>query len=386
MWLALVVLLAPPVWADEAAAATGLRFYPPGGFGPNAVGHQTYSIADSDRGDRSLKLDIWYPVDQADVGDEPVASYDLIAGFELPAHIARDNVPVSLRKFRKMVVFSHAQGGLSVQSTLLTETLASHGYIVVAPNHTGDTAFEETDPIQVAAINRVFDLEFVIDHMVARSADPADGFFQRIDPDEVGVTGHSLGGFAAIALAAGLPGIPADPRVKAIAPIAAPIEGIFSPSQLAAIDIPVLLMGGTEDQVVPIANNDFAFVNLAGEKPVHQIDLVGANHYQFAVVCEMGQALEDAGLHFSEWGQNPIAAILIPYYLRACIDTDLDIEEVWRLQSQSVVAFFKRYFSDGDFWGSRVYGVYLYPDWLWRSEPAVESWRKSALDPYGLWY
>ena len=42
-----------------------------------------------------------------------------------------------------LIVFSHGNGGLGVQSFFLTEYLASHGYVVVCPDHTGNSLLTE---------------------------------------------------------------------------------------------------------------------------------------------------------------------------------------------------------------------------------------------------
>lgn len=41
-----------------------------------------------------------------------------------------------------LVVYSHGNGGLRYVSAFLTEHLASHGFIVVAPDHVGNTAID----------------------------------------------------------------------------------------------------------------------------------------------------------------------------------------------------------------------------------------------------
>ena len=41
-----------------------------------------------------------------------------------------------------VVIFSHGKGGLRQQSTFYTAVLASHGYVVVSPDHEGDTIVE----------------------------------------------------------------------------------------------------------------------------------------------------------------------------------------------------------------------------------------------------
>ena len=50
-----------------------------------------------------------------------------------------------------------------------------------------------------AALNRVPDVRFVIDSMLAQSRDAASRFSRRIDTSRIGIAGHSFGGFTALA-------------------------------------------------------------------------------------------------------------------------------------------------------------------------------------------
>ena len=69
------------------------------------------------------------------------------------------------------------------------------------------------------------DVSFLIDMMFARNRDPEDPFYGRINVESVGVVGHSFGGMTAIGMASGWAGANPDPRVRAIVPISAVIDG-----------------------------------------------------------------------------------------------------------------------------------------------------------------
>jgi predicted dienelactone hydrolase len=86
------------------------------------------------------------------------------------------------------------------------ETLASHGFIVIAPEHTGNSQSSGEDTFDEAAANRVPDVSFFIDTMNRRNHDPDDMFYQRVKTDGVGVVGHSFGGMTAVGMAAGWAG------------------------------------------------------------------------------------------------------------------------------------------------------------------------------------
>ena len=149
----------------------GLHAGPPDAPGRYAVGLSTVRMVDPARADRTLTVDIWYPADRR--SDAPTASLDLVftrlalPGVLAGAEAAKGSFP--------LVVFSHGNGGVRFQSWFLMQALASHGFVVAAPDHAGNTALDAiagtSDPVGVAAANRPRDVSFVIDQMVARDRD-----------------------------------------------------------------------------------------------------------------------------------------------------------------------------------------------------------------------
>ena len=143
-------------------------------FGPWAVGHQRLEAIDVNRGNRVLPYDVWYPVDEADARPEPRTIYPLAAGLGLTAERAVEGLPVSQAGGLSLLIFSHGYGGTNDQSVLLMETLASHGFVVVSPEHTGNTNDDASDPRDVAGANRVPDVSFFIDTFLGRNETPGD--------------------------------------------------------------------------------------------------------------------------------------------------------------------------------------------------------------------
>ena len=88
----------------------------------------------------------------------------------------------------------------------LHEAMASHGFVTVVALHSANP------------VARVRDLSLVIDMLLARSAANGDLLSDSIDPDRIGISGHSAGGAAAIGAAGGWAanGIVADSRIKAM--------------------------------------------------------------------------------------------------------------------------------------------------------------------------
>ncbi|MEM7137390.1 MAG: hypothetical protein AAF500_12460 [Myxococcota bacterium] len=330
----------------------------PSSLGSFGVGYRSFTPVDAARQDRPLLVDVWYPVDPEDaeaLSESPRTLYPLLDPIAaLESEVALDDAPVSARAGQTLLVFSHGYGGISKQSIGLMEALASHGFVIASPEHTGNSQFSSEDSFDQAAQNRVPDVTFVIDTMLARSNDPDDPFFDRLDSARVGVIGNSFGAMTAIGAAAGWAGAEPDPRVAAIVPISAVVDGDmqsdlrtgpnagFTPEQLARIELPVMLIGGTEDIDVPIGNNALAFDQLVNATAVFKVDIIGATHTHFANVCDIAELLIEVGFAPDEWALLGAEELEEPYET-TCAPDVFPITEATRLQNLFSVAFFKRY-------------------------------------------
>jgi len=370
-----VVLLVVAL-AASAAHAGRYRYSDPNDPGPYGVGHAVFDVVDPARGDRTLRTEIWYPVDPENAVGDPTFYDFQFFGLGLVSPVAIEQAPLTADTYLPLVVFSHGSCGVSFQSTPLMERLASHGFVVLAPNHTGNTVNEclggHGVPFAVSAQDRPEDVSFLIDTFVAKTFDPTDDFFAKINPFAIGVAGHSFGGYTALAMAAGvdLPEdgvhVAPDRRVKAIVPIA-PASDFFSDAELASIDVPMFLLGGTADTTEPIVPETTRPWDLVPERPIYRADLIGAGHLHFANACAIGQALLDFGV--------PVKQVdgLVPGYDDTCGPDDFPIDEAVRLESFYVTAFFKRHLLHDD-----RYDAFLTTDWATSHEPLVAYFRKDA--------
>ena len=105
--------------------------------GPWRVGHTERSAIDAARGGRVLELDLWYPAGVV-APDASPAFYSLLGALGITSAGGFENAPVADAGSYPLIVFSHGFGSINTQSFHLMEHLASHGFFVIALEHTGN--------------------------------------------------------------------------------------------------------------------------------------------------------------------------------------------------------------------------------------------------------
>lgn len=228
-----------------------------------------------------------------------------------------------------LVVLSHSFSGSTAGYSALAEHYASHGFVVLAPEHQ-----EQFDPtfadLWKSLIDRPRDVKQTLDYAEELTA-PGGAMAGLIDMENVAVVGHSYGGYTALAMAgaqydieaynarcdqvgendaaaflcmalvpneanmaarAGLDPMPdglwpsfGDPRVTAIIPMAGD-SYLFDEAGLAKITIPVMAMGGTADFGTPYDWGAKPSYDHASSDQKSLVGLVGAEHMIFATPCE----------------------------------------------------------------------------------------------------
>lgn len=200
-----------------------------------------------------------------------------------------------------VVVYSHGYGETRTASAPFLKLLASYGFVVAAPEHIGsDYQFQQDlltglrqESFAVSEfVDRPLDISYVLDTLEQQNAAEFGG---RLNLQQVGVVGHSFGGYTVLALAGAtvdfeqlqnhcqqgflwqsfdnalllecraleLKSLPQsvelltsgqlrDPRVQAVLAIT-PVAGpVFGQQSLSQIEIPVMMFSGTKDPVTPI--------------------------------------------------------------------------------------------------------------------------------------
>jgi predicted dienelactone hydrolase len=193
-----------------------------------------------------------------------------------------------------LVVFSHHYEGVRFSLFSVAEHLASLGYVVAAPDHVGGTIYEHVDGMLATPLNsqflqvRVSDIESVIDILLDGTATVVpQGLRDHVDPERVGVFGHSFGGVTAGVVAVH------DSRIKAAAYIAVP----------PTLPLATLLLGTPEIQLFPqpalflLAQQDKAVGQLGIDAirtdfqdyvpPAWLVEVRDAGHWSFADDCAL---------------------------------------------------------------------------------------------------
>ncbi len=195
-----------------------------------------------------------------------------------------------------LIVISHGLSGDRTGFVNVARHLASYGFAVAALDHPGSDRRQLEDLLSGAAreiaqptefADRPRDVSYLIDELTRLSA--ANGpFANRLETARVGVIGHSFGGYTALALAgaqlnfetlqtncdsedfifnAANPSMLLqctalsapeqfaadlrDPRIQAVVAMNPVGSSLFGQAGFSQIDIPILLVAGSDDPVAP---------------------------------------------------------------------------------------------------------------------------------------
>ena len=265
--------------------------------GPYPVGVTTVTVTDESR-QRPLTVEVWFPLTEGTTGDP--ATYSFITGdyYPSPNALAAEPASIATDQLFPLAIYTHGSGGLRFIDSDFTEMLASHGYVVAAADHTGNTAVElvfnmETDTERIL-LDRPLDVRAVIDAMLDAGNPDTVEFAKAINPDHVAVAGHSLGGTTAFEVIAGYENdygaSPADERVGAIITFAPAVgnggpESLVTDEMLASTTVPVLVVAGTDDKTTPVDPNVETIWDHSAATPLYRVELSAAEHQSFTDMC-----------------------------------------------------------------------------------------------------
>jgi len=230
------------------------------------------------RYDRPLTVEMWYPAADNATGDTSFEAYlrDATTVVTLEGQAMRDAAPATGIDPLPLVVMSHGYPGNRFLMSHLAENIASKGYVVASIDHT-DSTYRTQAAFGSTLVNRSLDQLFVLDQMAAINSDPTSELFGLIDTDNTGLIGYSMGGYGALITAGagvtetsvgytwggphGTLGIHQqgsdthealpDDRIKTAVAIGpwGMNTGFWDEEGLAGVEIPMLFIAGSEDDV-----------------------------------------------------------------------------------------------------------------------------------------
>ena len=264
--------------------------YDPFVRGPYPVGVHTIHAQDTERA-RSFPCEIWYPAAAQHAGqDLSAATQDTfsVPSRDTPLRQAAVRDAAALPGTCPLIVFSHHSGGHRRAATFLHTHLASHGYVVAALDHSEMVAPELARPSEETAeqlavrmeamiASRVPDIRFLLDRLLDGAAGDSE---IRLNAAQIGIVGHSFGGWTALAT----PEV--DERIRAVVALAPagnskPLPGVI-PVKLTfdwGRDVPTLYLVAEEDVPLPLEGMYELFDRTRSTR--HMVILRRADHLHF---------------------------------------------------------------------------------------------------------
>ena len=263
----------------------------PSQLGPFQTTYQRWTLTDESR-DRTLYVDVFQP-----------------------QRARSEKTPV--------VIISHGFASNPEAFWKRAEHLASYGYLVALPQHPGSDILQAERFRQGLSdnlfrveefVDRPQDISFVLDMLEQRSASELDGV---LDLNNVGVIGHSFGGYTALAVAGAVPDFEflaqecavqfsyinisrllqcealklpqqtynfRDPRVAAVIAMNPVNSSIFGPEGLSQVEIPVAIAAGSYDPATPAVFEQFQTFPWLGSSEKYLGLIEGQAHVDFSQV------------------------------------------------------------------------------------------------------
>jgi predicted dienelactone hydrolase len=329
---------------EDMEEAWRLPYMPPDARGVYNVGAISVRYVNEEQG-RDLPGTIWYPTEATE--GERTYYQDLI-----PAPGVFKNAPIASGGPFPVVVFSHGNQGFAEQSAYFTEFAATHGFVVAAVDHIGNTTgtFEQ-DLMAYSAQQRPRDLSIVVDHLELWQQDSEHILFGKMNLELLGGVGHSFGGYTvlywagaslhrehldeacgaqgdnkkgfcellddAFADALDYDAQVADPRVKSIVPLAPAGWAVFGPDGMADVSTPVQLQVGDADITLPPEQESLAMYPEL-HTPKCMMVMAGAGHFTFTDMCD-----------------------IYPQFGDGCGDEFIDAEIAYKLSNLYALAFLR---------------------------------------------
>lgn len=190
-----------------------------------------------------------------------------------------------------LIVVSHGNSSTPWVFRDLTKYLAKVGFAVGLFEHPGNNRRDNSLAGTAANLeNRPRHISLVID---AIASDPV--LRNHVAPDNVGLVGHSVGAYTALAVAGGkpwaaphetedgkarpVPVVP-DQRIRSLL-LLNPATFWFIPDSLKEVRVPILILAGENDQIVPATHAQTVIDGVFDRSSVLYKKIPGAGHFSF---------------------------------------------------------------------------------------------------------
>ncbi|MFN9173713.1 MAG: alpha/beta hydrolase [Synechocystis sp.] len=256
-----------------------------------------------------------------------------------------------------VVILSHGLASRPEDFDLAAEKLASYGFVVALPQHPGSDFLKAQALLQGEArqgydptdfIDRPLDISYVIDELERRNQSE---FGDRLNLTQVGVGGHSFGGYGALAVAGATidwetlesecqigKGVPntalilqcdaltlprkdyqfKDPRVAAVLAANPVNSAIFGVKGLQQVTVPTMMMGGSYDPATPFVLEQARSFPRLGSQEKYLSLMEGQAHVDFsrldANVTNIIKSIDEITLPDPNLLHSYGAAIVVPFF------------------------------------------------------------------------
>ncbi len=203
----------------------------------------------TNQGGRDMDVDVWYPSLDGD-GAAHLYGWDSWGFYGS----ALEEVAPDCAEPRPVMVHSHGNGSIRWEMFWLPEFAATHGWLVVAADHPGNTFVDGSTDYAALLTQRPTDVRAAYDWLLAQVESPEHPLHGCVDPAAgYVVSGYSFGGYTAYvtagaSTAVGWEGL-VDERVTAVVTYA-PWDAHALFGGTADIPVPVLTLGGDRDATV----------------------------------------------------------------------------------------------------------------------------------------
>jgi pimeloyl-ACP methyl ester carboxylesterase len=277
---------------------------------PLNIGHVSVEMRDSERGNRKVPVDIYYPSEEggygAKVSKSPDEKYPVICfahGYLLHAD-AYSNIWEALVPEKYIMIFLKTETGMFPSHEALAE-----------------------------------DMVFALAEAGRYGRDRESMFYNLVDTMNC-VMGHSMGGGASWLAAAKNPA-----AIKAVVPLTPLYSKALSAETESIRTMPLLVISGSKDCITSTANHSMPIFHESAGDEKTLIEIKGGSHCQVGekmALCEMGEALSFCGASISKAEQHAVIERYLLPWLRHHLKGDVEAGELFdqTLPDDEAVSFF----------------------------------------------